>query len=105
MTTNYGYDAIYQLLSATQGVSTTESYTYDRSETALPRSELRTTRKRPGLAVWTDYVELTKMGQVGTYGCVHLGDKWTLWGEQLLRECQSVGGVRWRRSGGSSRRR
>ena len=29
VTTNYGYDAIYQLLSATQGGSTTESYTYD----------------------------------------------------------------------------
>ena len=27
--TNYGYDAIYQLLSATQGATTTESYTYD----------------------------------------------------------------------------
>ena len=29
MTTNYGYDAIYQLLSATQGATTTESYSYD----------------------------------------------------------------------------
>jgi RHS repeat-associated protein len=29
VTTNYGYDAIYQLLSASQGNSTTESYTYD----------------------------------------------------------------------------
>jgi len=29
VTTNYGYDNIYQLLSATQGASTTESYTYD----------------------------------------------------------------------------
>jgi len=29
VTTNYGYDAIYELLSATQGGSTTESYTYD----------------------------------------------------------------------------
>src|SRR5216110_2546884 len=29
VTTNYGYDAIYQLLSATQGATTTESYTYD----------------------------------------------------------------------------
>jgi len=28
--TNYGYDNIYQLLSATQGATTTESYTYDR---------------------------------------------------------------------------
>jgi len=28
-TTNYAYDSIYQLLSATQGTSTTESYTYD----------------------------------------------------------------------------
>jgi RHS repeat-associated protein len=27
--TNYGYDSIYQLLSATQGGSTTESYSYD----------------------------------------------------------------------------
>ena len=29
VTTSYGYDNIYQLLSATQGASTTESYTYD----------------------------------------------------------------------------
>ncbi|MGA2299528.1 MAG: RHS repeat-associated core domain-containing protein [Candidatus Acidiferrum sp.] len=29
VTTNYGYDAIYELLNATQGGSTTESYTYD----------------------------------------------------------------------------
>ena len=29
VTTNYGYDAIYQLLSATQGGSSAESYTYD----------------------------------------------------------------------------
>lgn len=27
MTTNYGYDNIYELLSATQGGTTTESYT------------------------------------------------------------------------------
>ena len=29
VTTNYGYDNIYDLLSATQGTNTTESYTYD----------------------------------------------------------------------------
>ena len=29
MATSYGYDSIYQLLSATQGANTTESYTYD----------------------------------------------------------------------------
>jgi YD repeat-containing protein len=29
LTTNYGYDAIRELLSATQGTTTTESYTYD----------------------------------------------------------------------------
>ena len=29
LTTNYGYDSIYQLLSATQSGSTTENYTYD----------------------------------------------------------------------------
>jgi RHS repeat-associated protein len=29
VTSNYGYDAIYELLSAMQGGSTTESYTYD----------------------------------------------------------------------------
>ena len=29
VTTNYGYDVIYELLSATQGTTTTESYTYD----------------------------------------------------------------------------
>ncbi|MBZ5696368.1 MAG: RHS repeat protein [Acidobacteriia bacterium] len=29
MTSSYGYDAIYELLSATQGANTTESYTYD----------------------------------------------------------------------------
>ena len=29
VTSNYGYDTIYQLLQATQGASTTESYTYD----------------------------------------------------------------------------
>jgi RHS repeat-associated protein len=30
VTSNYGYDSIYQLLSATQGSTTTESYTYDQ---------------------------------------------------------------------------
>jgi RHS repeat-associated protein len=29
VTTNYGYDSIYELLQATQGSTTTESYTYD----------------------------------------------------------------------------
>ena len=29
MTTSYGYDAIYELLNATQSGATTESYTYD----------------------------------------------------------------------------
>jgi YD repeat-containing protein len=29
VTSNYGYDNIYQLLQVTQGASTTESYTYD----------------------------------------------------------------------------
>jgi RHS repeat-associated protein len=29
VTTNYGYDAIYQLVQATQGANATESYTYD----------------------------------------------------------------------------
>jgi RHS repeat-associated protein len=29
VTTNYAYDAVYQLLQATQGSTTTESYTYD----------------------------------------------------------------------------
>lgn len=29
MATNYGYDNIYQLLSATQGATTTENYTFD----------------------------------------------------------------------------
>ena len=29
VTTNYGYDSLYQLLSATQGGTTTESYSYD----------------------------------------------------------------------------
>jgi len=29
VTTSYGYDNIYELLSATQGANTTESYTYD----------------------------------------------------------------------------
>jgi RHS repeat-associated protein len=29
VTTSFGYDSIYQLLSATQGATTTESYTYD----------------------------------------------------------------------------
>jgi YD repeat-containing protein len=29
VTTNYGYDSIYQLLTATQGSTTTESYSYD----------------------------------------------------------------------------
>ncbi len=29
VTSNYGYDNIYELLSATQGANTTESYTYD----------------------------------------------------------------------------
>src|SRR5258708_17501212 len=29
VTSNYGYDAIYELTGVTQGTSTTESYTYD----------------------------------------------------------------------------
>ena len=29
VTTNYGYDAIYELLNTTQAGSTSESYTYD----------------------------------------------------------------------------
>ena len=29
VTSNYGYDAIYELKSVTQGTNTTESYTYD----------------------------------------------------------------------------
>ena len=29
MTSNYGYDAIYELTSVLQGANTTESYTYD----------------------------------------------------------------------------
>ena len=39
MATSYGYDNIYQLLSATQGATTTESYTYDPVGTALLRLE------------------------------------------------------------------
>ena len=35
VTTNYGYDNLYQLLNATQGGGTPESYTYDPAGGAL----------------------------------------------------------------------
>jgi RHS repeat-associated protein len=35
VTTNYGYDAIYQLVQATQGANTTEGYTYDSAGNRL----------------------------------------------------------------------
>jgi len=34
--TNYGYDAIYELLTASQGTRTKESYTYDPVAGGLP---------------------------------------------------------------------
>jgi hypothetical protein len=36
VTSNYAYDPIYQLTGVTQGVGTTESYTYTLSATASP---------------------------------------------------------------------
>src|SRR4029077_17679923 len=38
VTSNYGYDNIYQLLQVIQGVSTTESYTYDPAGNRLSSS-------------------------------------------------------------------
>jgi hypothetical protein len=42
--------------------------------------------------------------EVDTYESVHLGDKWTLWSEQSLRESDRDDGGRWGRSAGSSNR-
>jgi hypothetical protein len=41
---------------------------------------------------------------VGTYESVHLGNKWTLWNGQSLRESHRDDGGRWERSAGSSNR-
>ena len=74
--TNYGYDNIYQLLSATQGATTTESYTYDSVGNRL--SDLTTSgwsnntsnelASRPGVSYTFDNNgnELTKVDSTGT---------------------------------------
>jgi RHS repeat-associated protein len=74
--TSYGYDNIYQLLSATQGATTTENYTYDPVGNRL--SDLTTSgwsnntsnelTSRPGLSYTFDNNgnELTKVDSTGT---------------------------------------
>jgi RHS repeat-associated protein len=74
--TSYGYDNIYQLLSATQGATTTESYTYDLVGNRL--SDLTTSgwsnntsnelTSRPGVTYTYDNNgnELTKVDSTGT---------------------------------------
>ncbi len=74
--TSYGYDNIYQLLSATQGATTTESYTYDPVGNRL--SDLATSgwsnntsnelTSRPGVSYTFDNNgnELTKVDSTGT---------------------------------------
>src|SRR6267143_1783227 len=42
--------------------------------------------------------------EVDTYESVHLGNKWTLWSEQSLRESRRDDDGRWERSAGSSNR-
>ena len=58
----------------------------------LVLSESVVNRKRTVSDVWTDYVELTKMAQVGTSGSVHLENTWTLRSEQSLRVSRAGGG-------------
>jgi RHS repeat-associated protein len=63
VTTNYGYDAIYELLNAAQGGSTTESYTYDAVGNRLTSLGSATwsyntsneLNSRPGLSYAYDY--------------------------------------------------
>jgi len=74
--TSYGYDNIYQLLSAAQGATTTESYTYDPVGNRL--SDLTTSgwsnntsnelTSRPGVSYTFDNNgnELTKVDSTGT---------------------------------------
>lgn len=74
--TSYGYDNIYQLLSATQGATATESYTYDPVGNRL--SDLTTSgwsnntsnelTSRPGVSYTFDNNgnELTKVDSTGT---------------------------------------
>jgi len=74
--TSYGYDNIYQLLSATQGATTTENYTYDPVGNRL--SDLTTSgwsnntsnelTSRPGLSYTFDYNgnTATKVDSTGT---------------------------------------
>lgn len=76
MATSYGYDSIYQLLSATQGATTTESYAYDPVGNRL--SDLTTSgwsnntsnelTSRPGVSYTFDNNgnELTKVDSTGT---------------------------------------
>jgi RHS repeat-associated protein len=76
VTTNYGYDNIYELLNATQGATTTENYTYDPVGNRL--SDLTTSgwsnntsnelTSRPGVSYTFDNNgnELTKVDSTGT---------------------------------------
>ena len=48
--TNYGYDSIRELLQATQGSTTTESYGYDPVGNRLLRSACRRTRTTPRMS-------------------------------------------------------
>ena len=76
MATSYSYDNIYQLLSATQGATTTESYAYDAVGNRL--SDLTTSgwsnntsnelTSRPGVSYTFDNNgnELTKVDSAGT---------------------------------------
>jgi hypothetical protein len=60
--------------------------------------------KRQNTAVWTKRGLVWKMAEMGTYECVHLGNKWTLRSEQSLRESHRDDDGRWERSAGSSNR-
>jgi len=76
VTTNYGYDNIYELLSATQGGSTTESYTYDPvgnrlsnlSGSGWSNNTSNELTSRPGVTYTYDYNgnTLTKTDSTGT---------------------------------------
>ena len=76
VTTNYGYDNIYELLNATQGASTTESYTYDPvgnrlsnlSGSGWSNNTSNELTSRPGVSYTFDNNgnELTKVDSTGT---------------------------------------
>jgi len=66
VTSNYAYDAIYQLLQVTQGTSTTESYTYDIVGNRLSSLGLSTYQ-------YNSSNELTSTG-LGSYTYDHNGN-------------------------------